>query len=480
MNDAIGVGKGTVTMDDFLEADTILCMGQNPGTNHPRMLTTIEAAVKRGAKIVAINPLREAGLVAFAHPQHPAALIGKATPLASQLIRVRVNGDLALFRGLAKCLFLIEEAALGHVLDRDFIDAHTCEFAAYQSQVEATPWTEILEMSGVGRAEIETLAYTLVQGSRKVISCWAMGLTQHRNAVATIREVINVHLLLGAIGKPGAGLCPVCGHSNVQGDRTMGIFEQMPEAFLAKLDEICGIRSPREHGLDTVDSIHAMHRGVGKVFFALRGNFLQASPDTDFTAAALSKCELTCHVSTKLNRSHLVTGRVALILPCLGPSERDGEGQFVTTENSIGVVQMSRGVLSPSSAELLSEVEIIARLGEAVLGNGGPVLWRWLAADYDRIRDLIEKIIPGFENFNQRVRQDSGFYLPNTAKTREWPTAAGKATFGLAEMDVFRAAPGRLVLHTLRSHDQFNTTIYGSDDSYHGISNARRIVFVNP
>jgi len=480
MSEAIGVGKGTVTLDDFLEADTILCVGQNPGTNHPRMLTTLQAAVKGGAKIVAINPLREAGLVAFSHPQHPSALLGKSTPLASQFIRVRVNGDLALFRGLAKCLFLMEATAPGKVLDGDFIKGHTREFAAYQTQVEATPWAEILEMSDVSRGEIETLANTLVQGARKVITCWAMGLTQHRNAVATIREVINVHLLLGAIGKSGAGLCPVRGHSNVQGDRTMGIFEKMPESFLAKLDEVCGIHSPREHGLDTVDSILAMHRGAGKVFFGLGGNFLQASPDTDFTAAALSRCELTCHVSTKLNRSHLVTGRVALILPCLGRSERDGENQFITTENSMGVVQLSRGVLSPASAELLSEVEIIARLGEAMLGKGGPVLWRWLAEDYDRIRDLIEKVIPGFENFNERVLQHSGFYLPNPAKTRVWETPTGKAAFGLSKMDVFQAAPGRLTLQTLRSHDQFNTTIYGSNDRYRGISNARRIVFVNP
>ncbi len=480
MKQSVGVGKGTVTLDDFSEADAILCVGQNPGTNHPRMLTTLEAAVRKGAKIVAINPLREAGLVGFAHPQRPAAILGRATTLASQFLRVRVNGDLALFRGLAKCLLEREAAEPGKVLDGDFIKSHTRDFDAYRNLVTATEWSEILRMSGVERSEIEALADTILLGERKLITCWAMGLTQHRNAVATIREVVNVHLLLGAIGRPGAGLCPVRGHSNVQGDRTMGIFEKMPESFLAALDRECGINAPRDHGMDTVDSIHAMHRGAAKVFFALGGNFLQASPDTDYTATALGRCDLTCHVSTKLNRSHLVPGRVALILPCLGRSERDGNDRFVTTENSMGVVQKSRGMLAPASKHLLSEVEIIARLAEAVRGTASPVLWRWLAEDYDRIRSLIERVVPGFEDFADRVEDDGGFYLPNPAKDRVWDTPDSKASFGIAGMDVFEVAPGRLVLQTLRSHDQFNTTIYGLDDRYRGISNARRIVFVNP
>ena len=481
MKESIGVGKGTVTLDDFLEADTILCVGQNPGTNHPRMLGTLEAAVKKGVKLVAINPLKEAGLVGFIHPQHPlASVLGRATALASQFIRVRVNGDLALFRGIAKALLEEESGEPGTVVDAGFISEHTRQYADYKSIVGETPWTEITRMSGVGEDEIRALTETILGGSRKLITCWAMGLTQHRNAVATIREVVNVHLLLGAVGRPGAGLCPVRGHSNVQGDRTMGIFEKMPEPFLAALDRECGIESPREPGFDTVAAIHAMHRGAAKVFFALGGNFLQASPDTNFTAAALRNCELTCHVSTKLNRSHLVTGRTALILPCLGRSERDGDGKFVTCENSMGVVQLSRGVLAPASPDLLSEVEIIARLAEAMDGSAGPVPWRWLADDYDRIRSLIERVIPGFGNFNERVNQPGGFYLPNPAKQRVWDTPGGKAGFSLAAMDVFEAAPGRLVLQTLRSHDQFNTTIYGLDDRYRGIANARRIVLVNP
>lgn len=480
MNQSIGVGKGTVTLDDLLEADTILCVGQNPGTNHPRMLTTLEAAVKRGAKVVAVNPLREAGLVAFAHPQNPVAMLGKVSPLASQFVRVRMNGDLALFRGISKCLLEREAADPGTVLDHPFIRQHTNGFDAFKELAKATSWSEILRMSGVEKTEIETLVTTILGGSRKLITCWAMGLTQHRNAVATIREVVNLHLLLGAVGKSGAGLCPVRGHSNVQGDRTMGIFEKMPEWFLAALDRECGIHSPRKPGMDTVDSIHAMHRGEAKVFFALGGNFLQASPDTDFTAEALRKCNLTCHISTKLNRSHLVTGRVALILPCLGRSERDGDGNFVTCENSMGVVQMSRGVLTPSSPHLLSEVEIIARLAEAVHGSHSSVPWRWLAEDYDRVRSLIERIVPGFDKFNERVSEDGGFYLPNPAKKRVWDTPSLKAEFGVSEMDVFEVSPGRLVLQTIRSHDQFNTTIYGMNDRYRGIGNARRIVLVNP
>ncbi len=480
MKESVGVGKGTVTLDDFLEADVILCVGQNPGTNHPRMLSTLEAAVARGAKIVAINPLREAGLTGFAHPQKISGMLGVASPLASNYLQVRINGDFALFRGLAKALFEMESAAVGTVLDQEFIASHAAGIAEYRCCVEETEWSEILRMSGIDSVSIRALAADLARGSRKLITCWAMGLTQHRNAVATIREVINVHLMLGAIGRPGAGLCPVRGHSNVQGDRTMGIFEKMPEWFLAALDEACGIRSPREDGFDTVASIHAMHRGEAKVFFALGGNFLQASPDTAYTAEALGKCDLTCHISTKLNRSHLVTGRTALILPCLGRSEIDGNDRFVTCENSMGVVQLSRGVLTPASPDLLSEVDIIARLGEKLFASHHSVKWRWLAEDYDRIRDLIERVIPGFEDFNRRVMEAGGFYLPNPAKKRIWDTPNEKANFSTAALDIFEPAPGRLVLQTIRSHDQFNTTIYGNNDRYRGIGNARRIVFINP
>jgi molybdopterin-dependent oxidoreductase alpha subunit len=473
LKESVGAGKGTVTLDDFLEAEVIICVGQNPGTNHPRMLSTLEEAVKKGAKLVAINPLREAGLLGFSHPQHVRGLIGRSTPLASTYLQVKVNGDMALFRGLSKAVLEIWGE------DEDFLRGHASNYEDFRKSAEATPWEEIETLSGIARADIEELAAIIAGGKRKLITCWAMGLTQHRNAVATIREIANLHLLLGAIGRPGAGLCPVRGHSNVQGDRTVGIFEKMPESFLAALEKQAGIRVPRHHGFDTVDSILAMHEGRAKVFFALGGNFAQATPDSAFTAEALRKCRLTCHVSTKLNRSHLVHGRRALILPCLGRSERDS-GRFVTTENSMGVVQSSQGNLAPASEMLLSETEIVARLAEAVVGDAGHVRWRWLAEDYDRIRTWIEAVVPGFESYNQRVRQPGGFYLPNAAKARVWNTTTGKANFSLAPLDAFQVRPGRLLLQTLRSHDQFNTTVYGLNDRYRGISGMRDIVFLNP
>ena len=473
LTEAVGVGKGTVTLEDFLEAEVILCVGQNPGTNHPRMLSTLEEAVARGARVVAVNPLKEAGLLGFAHPQHLRGILGKASPLASTYLQVKVNGDMALFRGVAKALVTMGAA------DDGFIREHGSGYEEYRSLLEATPWAEIEERSGIGRDAIEELALLLAEGEKRLITCWAMGLTQHRNAVATIREIANIHLLLGAIGRPGAGLCPVRGHSNVQGDRTMGIFEKMPEPFLAALEKQAGVPIPRKHGFDTVDSLHAMHAGRAKVFIALGGTFAQATPDSDVTAAALRTCRLTCHIATKLNRSHLIPGKRALILPCLGRSEADG-GRFVTTENSMGVVQSSEGKLRPASEQLLSEPDLVARMADAVLGDVGKIRWRWLAEDYDRLRIWIEAVVPGFENFNARVRQPGGFYLPNAAKERIWNTPNSKANFSSVPLDSFRASAGRFLLQTLRSHDQFNTTIYGLDDRYRGISGMRDIVFLNP
>ncbi len=480
MKEAIGVGKGTVTLEDFDEAEVILCVGQNPGTNHPRMLSSLEAAALRGAAVVSVNPLREAGLAGFAHPQKPMGLLGKATPLASRFIQVRVNGDQALFRGVAKALLELENERPGTVLDEAFLGEHSANYEEYRNAVAVTGWDEIVRHAGVSEGEIRSLAELVCGGKRRLITCWAMGLTQHRNAVATIREIVNVHLLLGAVGRAGAGLCPVRGHSNVHGDRTVGISREMPEWFLAALERECGITAPRRPGYDTLDAIHAMHEGRARVLIGLGGNFLQASPDTGFTAAALAKCDLTCHVSTKLNRSHLVAGRTALILPCLGRSERDGDGRFVTTENSMGVVQMSCGVLAPASPHLLSEIEIVARLAEAVLGAEGPVLWRWLAEDYGRIRSLISQVVPGFDDYSMRASKPGGFHLPNSARVRVWNTRNGKGNFSVGEVGSFSASEGRLVLQTLRSHDQFNTTIYGPDDRYRGISNARRIILVCP
>ncbi|MEM1333695.1 MAG: FdhF/YdeP family oxidoreductase [Actinomycetota bacterium] len=474
---AIGIGKGTVTLDDIHGADTIICVGQNPGTNHPRMLSALEAAVQAGASVVAINPLKEAGLLGFAHPQKVRGLLGRATDLASQYLQVRVNGDMALFRGLAKAI--VERGEV----DEAFVAEHTDGAADYLPAVLATGWDEITTMSGIDRGEIERLADTVLSGERRLVTCWAMGLTQHRNAVATIREVVDVHLLLGAVGRPGAGLCPVRGHSNVQGDRTMGIFEKMPAWFHDRLDEVFEFESPREHGHDTVDAILAMHDAPGKVFIGLGGNFAQATPDTDFTARALRNCSLTVQVSTKLNRSHLVAGRRALILPCLGRSEQDVRAagpQFVTSENSMGIVQRSRGRLSPPSEQLRSEVAIVAGIASATIGDTATVRWSELADDYDRIRTLIERTVPGFDDYNERACVDGGFSLPNGAKERVWHTANGRANFATAELSVFEPTdPNRLVLQTSRSHDQFNTTIYGLDDRYRGVHDQRRLIYVN-
>jgi len=477
MKQSVGVGKGTVTLDDIHEADTVICIGQNPGTNHPRMLASLEKCVENGGKIIAVNPLKEAGLMGFAHPQKISGMLGKSTPLSSQYLQVKVNGDLALLRALGKEIFDRD------ALDHEFLAEHTHGLEAYRSLCDAADYADLCERAGVSREDISQLADTVLSGEKKLITCWAMGLTQHKNAVATIREVTNVHLLLGAIGRPGAGLCPVRGHSNVQGDRTVGIYEKMPEPFLAALDEVFGINAPRKHGYDTVEAILAMHSGDAKVFFALGGNFLQATPDTSFTAKALQNCTLTCQVSTKLNRSHLVTGKSALILPCLGRSERDTQetgDQFVTCENSMSIVHMSKGKLTPTSPDVLSEPDIVARLAEATIGNTEKTNWRWLVGDYDRIRDLIEKVIPGFAPYNKKVKQPGGFYLPSTAKQRVWKTPSNKAEFSAANMDQFEVAEGHLVLQTLRSHDQYNTTIYGLNDRYRGIGMGRRIIFLNP
>jgi molybdopterin-dependent oxidoreductase alpha subunit len=483
LNASIGVGKGTVSLEDLHEAEVLLLVGQNPGTNHPRMLSSLQENVRRGGTIIAINPLLEAGMLGFKHPQEISGLLGFSTPLASHYLQVRLNGDFALFRGFCKALLEQERATPG-VLDKDFLDTHTTGFAAWRDLVEQTDWPAIVTGSGISEQTIrDTAAIIAKTKERKIITCWAMGLTQHENAVPTIQEVVHFHLMLGAIGKPGAGLCPVRGHSNVQGDRTMGIFEKMPAWFLDKLEEVFGVPVPRHEGADTVAAIRAMHDSPGKVFLALGGNFLSATPDTHYTARAMAQCRLTAQISTKLNRSHLVTGRTGLILPCLGRSEIDlqqGIPQFVTVENSMSVVHQSRGVLEPGSPHLRSETAIIAGIAHAVLGEKNPVPWLHLAADYDKIRDLIEKIVPGFDDFNERIRVIGGFTLRNTASERTWATPSAKAVFHARPLRQCEAAKGQLLLQTLRSHDQFNTTIYGLNDRYRGIGGERRIIFLNP
>jgi molybdopterin-dependent oxidoreductase alpha subunit len=481
LSETIGVGKGTVSLEDFAQAQAIFVIGQNPGTNHPRMLSSLQAAKRNGCRIVHINPLPEAGVTRFKHPQEVGGWIGRGTELADLFLQVRINGDVALLKGMSKAVLAPEEQRSG-VLDRKFIDEHTGGFDEFAVALESVSWDEIVAASGVSRAEIETAAQVFID-SDATIFCWAMGLTQHRNAVANIQEIVNLMLLRGQVGKPGAGFCPVRGHSNVQGDRTMGIWERPTAQFLDRLAEEFDFEPPRNHGFDTVNAIHAMHDGRARVFFALGGNFLSATPDTEYTAAALRRCGLTVQVSTKLNRGHLITGAQALILPCLGRTEIDeqAEGkQFVTTENSMAVVQASRGFLPPAAPDLLSEPAIVARLAAATLGNRTSVDWESLLADYDRIRDRIARVVPGFDQFNQRVRRPGGFHLPNAARERAFRTAIGKARFTVHPLPTCQLEPGQLMMMTIRSHDQFNTTIYGLDDRYRGIHHGRRVVLMNP
>jgi molybdopterin-dependent oxidoreductase alpha subunit len=476
LSETIGVGKGTVTLEDFDRAQAIFVIGQNPGTNHPRMLSALQHAKRNGCKLVHVNPLPEVGMTRFKHPQQVFGMLGSGTELADLFLQVKINGDVALLKGISKAVLAHDGA-----VDREFVAGHTVGFEEFASALEAVSWNDVVEQSGVSKEQIESAAQIFVQ-SERTIFCWAMGLTQHRNAVANIQEIVNLMLLRGQVGKPGAGLCPVRGHSNVQGDRTMGIWERPTAVFLDRLADEFEFEPPRNHGFDTVRAIHAMHEGQGRVFFALGGNFLSATPDTEFTAAALRRCRLTAHVSTKLNRSHLITGERALILPCLGRTEVDVQEagpQFVSTENSMGVVQMSQGSLEPASTELLSEPQIVARLARATLGHRTTVAWETLASDYDQIRDVIERVVPGFDNYNARVRQPGGFYLPNAARERVFNTASGKAVFTIHPLPEHNLGPDQYLMMTIRSHDQFNTSVYSQNDRYRGISNGRQVVFLN-
>jgi len=477
LSETIGVGKGTVTLEDFDKADAIFVIGQNPGTNHPRMLTSLESAKRRGCKLVHINPLPEVGMTRFKHPQHVLELLGSGTQLADLFLQVRINGDVALLKGFSKAVLARGDGAI----DREFIDKYTIGFDDFASALQNVSWAEIVEQSGVSRDQIEAAAQIFVE-SECTIFCWAMGLTQHKNAVANIQEIVNLMLLRGQVGKPGAGFCPVRGHSNVQGDRTVGIWERPTELFLDRLGETFDFEPPRNHGFDTVRAIQAMHDRQVKVFFALGGNFLSATPDTEFTADALRRCRLTAHVSTKLNRSHLVTGDRALILPCLGRTEIDTQStgpQFVTVENSMGVVQASRGSLQPASDELLSEPQIVARLARATLEHRTTVNWEELAGNYAEIRNAIERVVPGFQDYNARVGEPGGFHLPKAARERVFKTKSGKAHFTVHELPRIDLGPDQFLMMTIRSHDQFNTSVYTLNDRYRGISDGRLVVFLN-
>ncbi|WP_329430001.1 FdhF/YdeP family oxidoreductase [Streptosporangium sp. NBC_01495] len=484
LNETLGIGKGTVSLEDLQRADLIFVVGQNPGTNHPRMLSALERAKRGGARIIAVNPLPEAGLLRFKNPQRASGLVGKGTTLADRFLQIRLNGDLALFQAMSLLLLEAEDAAPGTVIDRDFVETHTHGFDKWAEDLRSLDWAEVEEATGLDRPAVED-AVREVLGAKSVIVCWAMGLTQHKNSVATIREVVNFLLLRGNVGRPGAGVCPVRGHSNVQGDRTMGIYERPPTWFLDALRAEFGFEPPRHHGFDTVEAIRALRSERAKVFVAMGGNFVAATPDTAVTEKAMRRARLTVQVSTKLNRSHAVCGREALILPTLGRTERDvarggRAGRFVTVEDSMGLVHASRGNLPPASDDLLSEVDIVCRLATELFGADPHVPWEQFSADYDVIRHRISRVIPGFEDFNVRVRLPDGFALPNAPRDeRRFPTATGKANFTVNHLEVLRVPPGRLLLQTVRSHDQYNTTIYGMDDRYRGVRNGRRVVFVH-
>ena len=474
LSQTIGIGKGTVHLEDFEQSDLILVIGQNPGTNHPRMLTALRDAKKKGARIVSINPLPETGLQRFKHPQDYMSGDFHSTQLADLHIPVRIGGDAALLKGVMK--ILLDQQSF----DQSFIDHKTIQFEEFKQSFDEYSWNQIENDSGIGRGTIEQLAQ-FCHESNATIACWAMGLTQHRNGVAVIQEVVNLLLLGGHIGRPGAGLCPVRGHSNVQGDRTVGIWEAPSESFLNKLEEGLKFTIPRKHGYDVVHSIHAMENQDVDVFLSMGGNFLSATPDTKRTAKALQNVGLTVQVSTKLNRSHLITGETALILPVLGRTELDqttsGE-QFVTVENSMGVVHRSKGNMKPVSSSLMSEPSLIAQLGERLCPE---VLdWSTLASDYDSIRNLMAKSLNGFEDYNTRVRETNGFLLPNPPRDNcEFSTESGKAVFTTHALPNVHVGTDRFVLMTIRSHDQYNTTIYGLHDRYRGVHGNRRIVFMN-
>ncbi|MDQ7879665.1 FdhF/YdeP family oxidoreductase [Microbacterium sp. QXD-8] len=557
LTETIGIGKGTVSIDDIHEADLLIVAGQNPGTNHPRMLSALEKAKQRGATIIAVNPLPEAGLLRFENPQTVRGVAFGGTKLADQFLQIRLGGDQALFQAIGKHLLEAEEAD-GGVLDHEFLAAHTSGFEAYRQAMADASWRDLVTATGLPEKSLRRVAET-VRTSKATIVCWAMGLTQHKHSVPTLRDVVNLLLLQGNIGRAGAGVCPVRGHSNVQGDRTVGIYEKPSTAFLDALDAEFDFAAPREHGFDTVGAIRAMRDGRVRFFMSMGGNFVSATPDTEVVEAGMSRVGLTVHVSTKLNRSHVVTGRRALILPTLGRTDRDRRGgreQRVTVEDSMGAVHASRGRLAPPSEELLSEVAIVARLSALVFGDGAvagmssrgeemsrtedgfaasdppldtspPLVaqdaaphvadatrhdrgyperspreeartdgpdpaglrrpsnvphadWAALEADYALIRAHIARVIPGFDDYEERIDKGRTLHLPNGPRdARRFATPDGKARFTVNPLEYPRIPRGRLLLQTVRSHDQYNTTIYGKDDRYRGIHGGRRVVLVN-
>ncbi|KPE49051.1 FdhF/YdeP family oxidoreductase [Chryseobacterium indologenes] len=479
----IGIGKGTVTLEDFYEAEVIVIIGQNPGTNAPRMMSALAKGKKNGAKIIAVNPLPEAGLMGFINPQSVKDILKGGVQLADLYLPVKINGDMALLKALELLLIEFEKKNPGMVFDKDFINEKTVGYDDFIKQFDHYNLDELAVLSGVSKEGLYQAAEAIAT-KKRIIFSWGMGLTQQPNGVDMIREILNILLLKGSIGKPGAGVCPVRGHSNVQGNRTMMIDEKPTDEQLDRLENFYGFKVPRKHGYDVVRAIKAIHEEKVKVMFCMGGNFISATPDTTFTANALRKLNLLVSVSTKLNRGHLVHGKEALILPTYGRSDKDivnGEIQIVSTENSMGVVQDSKGMLDPVSDNLVNETQIVCRMAMATLGERSVVNWQRYHDSYDAVRDDIEQCIPGFEDYNVRVRQKGGFYLPNAARDKQYfsKELGGRAPFTLTEIPDNNLAPDEYMMATTRTHDQFNTTIYGLDDRYRGIKNERRVVFMN-
>jgi molybdopterin-dependent oxidoreductase alpha subunit len=491
MVETLGVGKGAATLEDMESTELIFIFGNNPGTNHPRMLTSLQKAKDQGAKIIAVNPLPEVSLMRVKNPnpqdypnplELPIALLGKGQALADLYLPVRVNGDVAAIKGILKELFEREKAGRASGIDREFIQTYTEGFEALRADAEAASWVEIEEESGLTRNQLNTAA-EMYANSKKTICAWCLGVTQQRNGVDNVSMIVNLLLVGGNIGRPGAGTVCVRGHSNVQGDRTMGVWERPPKPFLEALKKEFNFEPPQKWGYDTVETMHAMFDGDVKVFFAISGNFISNTPDTVYSAHGMQRCKLTAHVSTKLNRSHLITGERALILPCLGRTEEDIQAsgkQFLTVEDSMGIINPSQGFLPPASGDLMSDVAILANLAHATLGSRTTTNWLGFAADYNLIRDAISRVIPGFENFNARLASEGFFYLPNAAKHRIFKTSSGKAKLTVCPIPKHHLEPGEFLLTTIRTHDQFNSTIYGLNDRYRGVFGGRRVLFLNP
>ena len=480
LSETLGIGKGSVTLDDLYKAEVVMVVGQNPGTNHPRMLTALEKCKKNGGKIIAVNPLPEAGLIKFTNPQNPIKLLTGGIAISDVYVPITINGDVAFFKAILLKL-LEKEETQGNVFDQEFINEFTQGYDAFITDLKRYNFNNCLKASGVS-LEIFNDAFDLILNNNKIIICWAMGLTQHQNAVDNIRELVNLLLLKGSIGKEGAGTCPVRGHSNVQGDRTVGIWESAPQAFLDKIEDKYGFKPTTKHGYSVIDAIKAMYEKKAKVFFGLGGNFISAVPDTAYSAQAMANCNLTVHVSTKLNRSHLVTGNEALILPCLGRTEKDYQKtgiQVQSVENSMGIVHSTKGVLEPCSDVLLSEVAVVCGIANATFKERSKINWLEYKDDYKLVRDDIAEVVDGFTDYNKKLKQPSGFYLPNGARVRQFKTKTGKANFSINKLPEWKLKDGELIMMTIRSHDQFNTTIYGLDDRYRGVFNERRIIFMN-